>query len=128
MVAAELWPQMDVCCDPGAARTRLDLAATSSELEQNDNSVAWGVATISAGTHLIPTSFSFSATDLTAGGTVVFSDTQAKGKGNGLSNRGPVFTCSTPSFVDTAGDLGIPNVPPGDVILVQMSATAILAG
>jgi hypothetical protein len=96
----------------------------------NDHSVAWGVATISGGTHLIPTSFSFTATDLTAGGTVLFSATNVKGNGNGLHNQGPVLTCSTPTEFATAGELGIPaNVaPPDDVIQIDMSATAVMAG
>src|SRR5262245_51375240 len=55
----------------------------------NDNSVARGVGTLSGGSHLIPTSFSFTATDVTTN-TVLFADTQAKGKGNGQHNLGQI--------------------------------------
>lgn len=92
---------------------------------KNDNSVAWGVGTISGGTHLIPTSFSFSATDVTANNTVLFSDTEAKGNGNGQHNQ-TQLTCSGADEQTTAGALGIPGVPADDVIVISFSVTAVL--
>src|SRR5215468_9665011 len=89
----------------------------------NENSVAWGVGTISGGTHLIPTSFSFTAIDVTTN-TVLFSDTQAKGKGNGLHNAAQITCNGTPESA-TAGELGIPGVDPADVIMVNFTVTAV---
>jgi hypothetical protein len=92
----------------------------------NDNSVAWGVGTISGGTHLIPTSFGFTAVDLTAGGVTLFSGTQTKGNGHALPGQ-PLVTC-TSSEQSTAGALGIPGVPPADVIELDLTVTAVLRG
>jgi secreted trypsin-like serine protease len=90
----------------------------------NENSVAWGVGTISGGSHLTPTSFSFAATDVTANNTVLFSDTQAKGKGNGQHNQEQMTCNGTPESA-TAGELGIPGVNPDDVIEITFTVTAV---
>jgi len=90
----------------------------------NDNSVAWGVGSLSGGSHLTPTSFSFSATDVTANNTVLFSDTQAKGKGNGQHNQAQLTCTGTPETA-TAGDLGIPGVNPADVVVINFTVTAV---
>jgi hypothetical protein len=90
----------------------------------NDNSVAWGVGTISGGKHLIPTSFSFTATDVSANNTVLFSDTQAKGNGNGQHNQAQI-TCTGSPESATAGELGIPGVNPDDVIVFNFTVTAV---
>ena len=91
---------------------------------KNDNSVAWGVGTIAGGTHLIPTSFSFTATDVSAGNTVLFSDNQAKGNGNGQHNQAQITCIGTPEQA-TAGELGIPGVNPDDVIEFDFTVTAV---
>jgi hypothetical protein len=87
----------------------------------NDNSVAWGVGTISGGSHGIPVSFSGSATDVTTGAQV-FSFSQSKG--NGMHNQ-PTITCTQTSTA-TAGELGIPGVNPSDVIEQNFAATVVL--
>jgi hypothetical protein len=89
----------------------------------NDHSVAWGVGTISGGSHGIPVSFSGSATDVTTGAQV-FSFSQAKGNGNGMHNQ-PTITC-TQTHTTTAGDLGIPGLNPSDVIEQDFTATVVL--
>ena len=89
----------------------------------NDNSVAWGVGTISGGDHFIPTSFSGSADDLTTGENIG-SFFQAKGKGKGMHNQSQI-TCSTQAETATAGDLGIPGLDPGDVIQFTFTVTAV---
>src|SRR5262245_46963338 len=90
---------------------------------KNDHSVAWGVGTLSGGSHLIPTSFTFTATDLTTN-TVLFSGGQAKGKGNGQHNQAQI-TCNGQPEQTTAGDIGIPGVDPNDVIELDFSVTAV---
>jgi hypothetical protein len=89
-----------------------------------ENSVAWGTASISGGTHLIPTSFTFTVTDLTAN-AVVFSDVEVKGNGNGQHNQAQI-NCSIPSETGTAGDLGIPGVDPSHIVEIDSSATAVV--
>jgi hypothetical protein len=92
----------------------------------NDNSVAWGVGTISGGSHGIPVSFSGSATDLKTGAQV-FSFSQAKGNGNGMHNQ-PTITC-TQTSTGTAADFGIvgaPGVNPSDMIEQDFTATVVL--
>jgi len=89
----------------------------------NENSVAWGVGTLSGGKHIIPTSFSFTATDLTTN-TVLFSDTQAKGNGNGMHNQAQI-TCSGAPEQTTAGDLGIPGVNPNDLVEIDFTVTGV---
>ena len=89
----------------------------------NDHSVAWGVATISAGSHLIPVAFSFTVTDLTTN-TLLDTFAQSKGNGNGLHNSSPV-TCTTPPETTTAGEIGIPGLDPDDIIQIQFSAQAV---
>jgi hypothetical protein len=91
----------------------------------NDNSLAWGVGTISGGTHLIPTSFSFTATDVSANNKVLFSDTESKGNGNGQHNQTQI-TCTGIPESATAGELGIPGVNPADVIVFNFTVTAVL--
>ena len=89
----------------------------------SDNSVAWGVGTVSGGDHFIPTSFSGTGVDLTTGETI-FSFSQAKGNGNGQHNQDQM-TCSTAPETATAGELGIPGVNPSDVIRFTFSATVV---
>ena len=98
----------------------LTLTVTSVD---SDNAPAWGVGTISVGTHLIPTSFSFTATDLNTG-DVLFSDTQAKGNGNGQHNE-QTITCSGVPEQATAGELGIPGVDPSHVVQFDFTVTAV---
>jgi len=98
----------------------LTLTVTTTK---NDNSVAWGVGTLSGGKHLIPTSFSFTATDLTTN-TVLFSDSQAKGNGNGMHNQAQISCTGQPEQA-TAGQLGIPGVNPTDVIQFDFTVTAV---
>ena len=70
--------------------------------QPSDNSVGWGVGTISGGDHLIPTSFSGTFHDDTLDVTLD-SFAQAKGNGNGQHNQ-TQLTCSTPSETGTVGD------------------------
>ena len=91
----------------------------------NDNSVAWGVGTVSNRLHGIPVSFSGTVTDLTTG-TVLDSFVQAKGHGNGMHNQGPTISCSGPPETATAGELGIPGVDPDDVIQFDFTAQVVL--
>jgi hypothetical protein len=90
----------------------------------NDQSVAWGVGTVSNRLHGIPVSFSGTVTDLTTG-TVLDTFFQAKGNGNGM-HRQPTVTCDSPPETATAGDLGIPGVDPTDVIEFDFSAQVVL--
>jgi hypothetical protein len=59
-----------------AARTQRELVCNGETLTltvttvENEHGVAWGVGTLSGGTHLIPTSFSGTLTDLTTGQTL----------------------------------------------------------
>jgi hypothetical protein len=92
----------------------------------NDHSVDWGVGTISGGSHLIPTSFTFQAVDVSAGGMLLGSSTQAKGDGNGMHNQ-QAITCSQ-SQTTTAGALGIPDLPSSDVIDLSFVVTAVPKG
>lgn len=89
----------------------------------NDQSVAWGVGTISGGSHLIPVSFSGTFTDTTTN-TLLFSFSQSKGNGNGMQNQ-PTITC-TQTTTATAGDLGVPGVDPSDTVVQDFVATVIL--
>ena len=52
----------------------------------SDNSVAWGVGTISGGDHFIPTSFSGTLVDLTTGETL-FSFPRRRGRGRVSTTR-----------------------------------------
>jgi hypothetical protein len=105
--------------------TTYTLTVTSVE---SDNAPAWGVGTISGGSHVIPTSFTFSAYDLTKQ-TVLFSDTQAKGNGNGQHNQatmtctGDVETISGADYLTFAGP--DPRVNADDVIEISFSVTVI---
>jgi hypothetical protein len=85
-----------VTCDNGAS---FPITVTNTS---NDNSVAWGVGTISGGNHLIPTSFSGSAVDTTVGVTL-FSFSRAKGNGNGQHNQ-MQLACQTPTDTGTVAD------------------------
>ena len=89
----------------------------------NDNSVAWGVGTVSGGDHFIPTSFSGTAVDLTTGQTV-FSFSQDKGNGMGLHNADQL-SCTTAPETGTAAEFGIPGVNPTDVIQFTLSVTGV---
>jgi hypothetical protein len=101
----------------------LTLTVTTTTSEQ---SVAWGVGTVSRGSHIIPTSFTFRAVDLSAGGTTLVSSTQVKGDGNGM-HKEPSITCAQ-SQQTTAGALGIPNLPPDEVIDLDFIVTAVPKG
>jgi hypothetical protein len=90
----------------------------------SDNSVAWGTGKVSTSLHGIPVSFSGTVTDLSTG-TVLFSFSQAKGQGNGMHNQ-PSVACTSPPETDTAGNLGIPGVNPGDLIEQDFSAQVVL--
>jgi hypothetical protein len=92
----------------------------------NDHSVAWGVGTISGGTHLIPTAFNFSAVDVTTGQTL-FSDTQSKGNGHGMHNQATI-TCTSPAETATAAELGVGGVAPTDMISFTFAATVVYKG
>jgi len=91
--------------------------------QPSDHSVGWGIGTISGGDHFIPTAFSGEAIDLTTGETL-FSFTQSKGQGNGMHTQTQV-TCSTPTELGTAGELGVPGVDPADEIALTFSATVV---
>jgi len=91
----------------------------------NDHSVAWGVGTTSSGLLGIPVSFSGTITDLTTH-TQLDSFFQAKGQGNGMHNQQPTVTCTSPPQTATAGELGIPNLNPNDVIEFDFSAQVFL--
>jgi hypothetical protein len=99
----------------------LTLTVTSTT---NEHGIAWGVGTISGGTHLIPTSFSFTATDLTTD-EVVFSETQMKGRGNAQRNQSTI-TCYGEPEQATAGELRIPEVDPSDIIELTFTVTAVV--
>ena len=111
--------QQVLTCTGGLGTITVTVTTTT-----NDHSVAWGVGTVSSSLHGIPVSFSGTATDLTTG-TVLESFVQAKGQGNGMHNQ-PTVTCTGPPETDTAGDLGIPGVDPGDVIQFTFSAQVVL--
>jgi hypothetical protein len=90
----------------------------------NDNSVAWGVGTVSSSLHGIPVSFSGTVTDLTTN-TVLDTFFQAKGHGNGMHNETTV-TCTSPPEIVTAGEAGIPGVDPTHMIEFAFSAEVVL--
>ena len=90
----------------------------------NDQSVAWGVGTVSNRLHGIPVSFSGTITDLTTN-TILDTFFQAKGHGNGMHNQMTV-TCTSPPETATAGELGIPDINPDDVIEFAFSAEVVL--
>jgi hypothetical protein len=72
-----------------------------------------------------PDELSFTATDVSANNTVLFSDTQAKGNGNGQHNQTQITCTGTPESA-TAGEVGIPGVNPADVIVFNFTVTAVL--
>jgi len=90
----------------------------------NDHSVAWGVGTVSSSLHGIPVSFSGTVTDITTN-TLLDSFYQAKGKGHGMHDQ-PTVSCSGPPETATAGELGIPDVDPDDVIEFDFTAEVVL--
>ena len=94
-----------VTCDNGSSYS---ITVTNTS---NDNSVAWGVGTISGGNHLIPTSFSGTIEDTSIGVTLdTFS--QAKGKGKGQHNQ-TQLSCQTPTDTLTLEQfLGGQPLPP----------------
>lgn len=101
--------------------TTYALTVTSTK---NDNSVAWGVGTISGGTHLIPSAFTFTAFDVTTQ-TELFSDTQAKGNGNGQHNQ-TTMECSGEPETITGAEFGdFPGVSPDDEIQISFTVTAV---
>lgn len=85
-----------ITCDDGSSYA-ITVTQTS-----NDNSVAWGVGTVSGGDHFIPTSFSGTFVDTTLGITLD-SFSQAKGNGNGQHNQ-TRLTCQTPTDTGTVAD------------------------
>jgi hypothetical protein len=114
-----------------AARTQQQLVCNGETLTltvttvENEHGVAWGVGTLSGGTHLIPTSFSGQLTDLTTGATL-FSFAQTKGKGHALPNATKV-TCTETDPAGTAADFGIPAslAAPTDIVQFSLSVTAV---
>lgn len=130
LLAASAASALVVAASASAARTAdtvtcgdttYALTVTSTS---NDNSVAWGVGTISGGQHLIPVRFAGSAVDLTTGETL-FAFDQAKGNGNGMHNQQQI-SCVGPADREYAGALGIPGVDPGDLIEVTFAVDAVL--
>ena len=113
--------QQQLTCTGGVGTIAVTVTSTS-----NDHSVAWGTGKVSSSLHGIPVSFAGTATDLTTGQALdSFSFFQAKGQGNGMHNQ-PTVTCSSPPQTDTAGDLGVPAVDPGDMIQFAFSAQVVL--
>jgi hypothetical protein len=92
---------------------------------KSDHSVAWGTGKVSSPRLLgIPVSFSGSVTDLTTN-TVLFTFSQAKGKGHGM-HRQTTVTCTSPPTTTTAGAAGIPNVNPTDTVEMDFSAQVVV--
>jgi hypothetical protein len=92
---------------------------------KTDHSVAWGTGKVSSPRLLgIPVSFSGSVTDLTTN-TVLFTFSQAKGKGHGM-HRHSTVTCTSPPETTTAGAAGIPNVNPTDTVEMDFSAQVVI--
>ena len=91
---------------------------------KNNHSVAWGTGKVSNRLHGIPVSFSGSVTDTTTN-TVLFTFFKAKGKGHGM-HRHPTVTCTSPPVTTTAGQAGIPNVNPSDIIEMDFSAQVVI--
>lgn len=90
----------------------------------------WSAAQIMAGGtgHLIPTSFTFSAYDVTTR-TTLFSQTQPKGGGNGNQNQATISCSQTQTGV--LADLLSPGdaIPPGatltDIVTTSFTVTAV---
>jgi hypothetical protein len=91
---------------------------------KSDHSVAWGTGKVSSRLHGIPVSFSGTVTDLTTD-TLLFSFSQAKGKGHGM-HRQQTVTCTSPPVDTTAGEAGIPGVNPTDVVEMDFTAQVVL--
>jgi hypothetical protein len=104
----------------------LTLTVTSTT---NDHSTAWGVGTVSGGTHLIPTSFTGYLYDVTTSSVIPGTEfTQIKGNGHALQNQsGSLVACSETQVGGTAGDLGFsaPGVSSSDEIAFVINVTAI---
>jgi hypothetical protein len=105
-----------------------DLVIRTSNNNSSDNG-GWSVAQIvNGGTgHLIPTAFTFTAHDDTAGMTV-FTFTQHKGGGNAYQGEKPV-TCSFSQTATLADVLAPGETPPAgtspsDVVTLTFGATA----
>lgn len=96
----------------------------TTTVTKNDHSVAWGTGKVSNRMHGIPVSFSGSITDLTTN-TVLFTFSQAKGKGHGM-HRQPTVTCTSPPVTMTAGEAGIPGVNPSDTVEQDFSAQVVI--
>lgn len=90
----------------------------------SDHSVAWGTGKVSSSLHGIPVSFSGSITDLTTH-TLLFSFSQAKGKGNGMHNQTTV-SCSSPPVRMSAREAGIPGVNPSDIVEQAFTAVVVI--
>ena len=114
-----------------ASRTQQELMCNGETVTltvtnvDNEHGVAWGVGTLSGGTHLIPTSFSGSLVDLTTGETL-FSFAQAKGNGHALPNANTV-TCTEVDPPATAAEFGLPEslAAPTDIVQFSLSVTAV---
>jgi hypothetical protein len=114
-----------------AARTQQELVCNGQTLTftvttvDNEHGVAWGVGTLSGGTHLIPTSFSGSLIDLTTGETL-FSFAQSKGNGHAMRNA-TTISCTETDPAATAADFGLPPelAAPTDIVQFSLSVTAV---
>lgn len=102
----------------------LGTITVTTTVTKNDHSVAWGTGKVSNKLHGIPVSFSGSITDTTTN-TVLFTFSQAKGKGHGLHHQKAV-TCTSPPVTMTAGDAGIPGVNPSDTVEQDFSAQVVI--
>jgi hypothetical protein len=91
---------------------------------KNDHSVAWGTGKVSSRLRGIPVSFSGSITDLTTN-KVLFTFSQAKGKGHGM-HRQSTITCTSPPVTSTAAQAGIPNVKATDMVEMDFSAQVVI--
>jgi hypothetical protein len=91
---------------------------------KNDHSVAWGTGKVSNRLHGIPVRFSGSVTDVTTN-TLLFSFSQAKGKGHGM-HRQRTVTCTSPPVQTTAALAGIPGVNPSDTVEMDFTAQVVI--
>jgi hypothetical protein len=122
---------------PASAATstqQIDCGATTLTIRTPDNHSSdnggWSVGQIvsGGGGHLIPTSFTFSAYDVTTG-TPLFTGTQTKGAGNANHNQSTI-TCSqtmTGALSDLLGpgETPPPGVDPTDTVTSTFTVTAV---
>lgn len=110
--------------------TDLGPITVSTPTQNSSDHGGWSVGQITAGPtgHLIPTSFTFSATDDQTGVTV-FSGSQIKGQGHANTNQ-PSVTCTQQSPAGTVGDLFPPDMQPAgtspsDTVTFTITVTAV---